>query len=82
MCGRYYRRGSKQQITAALRFTKVEQAIPELLTSYNIAPTTHQPVIRHTRDGAKREMLLMRWGPVPFYAKNLTDFKGFLHLQC
>ena len=51
--------------------------MPELLTSYNVAPTTFQPVIRNTRDGAVREMLLMRWGLVPFFAKSLADFKGF-----
>jgi putative SOS response-associated peptidase YedK len=32
---------------------------------YNVAPTTHQPVIRHTKEHAEREMVLMRWGMVP-----------------
>jgi putative SOS response-associated peptidase YedK len=75
MCGRYYRKGSKQQIAEALCAMKIEQGMPELLTSYNVAPTTHQPVIRHTRDGAEREMLLMRWGLVPFFTKSLADLK-------
>ena len=56
---------------------KVEPGMPELLTSYNVAPTTHQPVVRLSRSGAVREMLLMRWGLVPSYAKSLADFKGF-----
>lgn len=60
-----------------MRVSKIELGTPEMLTSYNIAPTTHQPVIRHTRDGAGRKMLLMRWVLVPFFAKSLTDFKGF-----
>jgi putative SOS response-associated peptidase YedK len=40
---------------------------------YNIAPTILQPVIRNSRDGAVRELLLMRWGLVPFFAKSLAD---------
>ena len=77
MCGRYYRRGSKQQIAEALRAQRVEPGMPEVLASYNIAPTTHQPVVRNSRDGAVREMLLMRWGLLPFFAKRAEDFKGY-----
>ncbi len=60
-----------------MRATRVDAGIPELLASYNIAPTTFQPVIRHTREGAERELLLMRWCLVPFFAKSLADFRGF-----
>ena len=77
MCGRYYRRGSKQQIAEAMRAQRVEPSMPEVLASYNIAPTTHQPVVRHSRDGAVRELLLMRWGLLPFFAKRAEDFRGY-----
>ena len=43
---------------------------------YNIAPTTFQPVIRETRESSGREMVLMRWGLIPYFAKSLADFKG------
>ncbi len=43
---------------------------------YNIAPTTFQPVIRETRESSDREMVLMRWGLIPYFAKSLADFKG------
>jgi putative SOS response-associated peptidase YedK len=29
------------------------------------------------KDSTEREMVLMRWGLVPFFAKSLTDWKGF-----
>ena len=45
--------------------------------NYNFAPTTLQPVARVERDSAERELVLMRWGLVPFFAKSLADFKGF-----
>ena len=44
---------------------------------YNIAPTTHQPIVRLERDTGDRELVLARWGLVPFFAKDLARFKGF-----
>jgi putative SOS response-associated peptidase YedK len=43
---------------------------------YNVAPTTFQPVIRNNRETAERELIMMRWGMVPHFAKSLADFKG------
>ena len=59
MCGRYYRRADKQRIAEYF------SAHP----TYNVAPTTFQPVIRNSRDRAERELLLMRWSLVPFFTK-------------
>ena len=36
---------------------------------YNVAPQTMQPVVRLNRDTGKREFALMRWGLVPYSAK-------------
>lgn len=77
MCGRYYRRGQKQEIAERMKAGLIAPGLPEIMDSYNVAPTTHQPVVRHTRDGAVRELLLMRWGMVPYYAKSLDAFKGY-----
>lgn len=75
MCGRYYTRRQKQEIADHFRAGKVFEE--PLAPNYNIAPTTFQPVIRLERDSDDREMALMRWGLVPFFAKSLSDFKGF-----
>jgi putative SOS response-associated peptidase YedK len=40
-----------------------------LAPSYNVAPTDLQPVVRLTRDG-QRELTVMRWGLVPYWAKD------------
>jgi len=66
MCGRYYL-----------------DTLPELLlshfgvpapvgykASWNIAPTQHAPVMR--RHGTRHEMALLRWGLVPFWAKDTS----------
>jgi putative SOS response-associated peptidase YedK len=61
MCGRYYRRSDKQRIAECFAANPAPDLI-DLLPDYNGAPTTFQPVIRNSRDGAARELLLMRWG--------------------
>lgn len=43
---------------------------------YNVAPTTFQPVIRESRESRERELVLMRWGLVPFFSKSLAECKG------
>ena len=44
--------------------------------AYNIAPTTHQPIIRQNRETNEREMVLARWGSAPFFTKELSAIKG------
>ena len=68
MCGRYQNRAVKQRIAEAFRL-----GIPptlEILPSYNIAPQTLQPIVRLSRDTAERELAQLRWGLVPFFAKD------------
>ena len=76
MCGRYYRRSDKQRIAEAF----FRGQMPEdfvMPPDFNIAPATFQPVIRQNRDTGGRELVMMRWGLVPYFAKSLADFKGF-----
>jgi putative SOS response-associated peptidase YedK len=79
MCGRYFRRSEKQEIAERFHAGKVFE--DPLTADYNIAPTTFQPIIRLSRDSGdltagEREMALLRWGLVPFFASSLKDFKG------
>jgi putative SOS response-associated peptidase YedK len=43
---------------------------------YNVAPTTHQPIIRQSKETGERELILARWGLVPFFTKELKEIKG------
>jgi putative SOS response-associated peptidase YedK len=68
MCGRYQNRAEKQRIAEAFRV-----GIPpsfEILPSYNIAPQTDQPIVRLSRDSDERELALLGWGLVPFFARD------------
>ena len=76
MCGRYLRRSDKHCIGETFHISGDLAALDIEPTNYNIGPTTHQPVIRHNRNTGVRELVLMRWGLVPQFAKALEDFDG------
>lgn len=65
MCGRFafY---SPAEATAALFGVDVSLEIPP---RYNIAPTQDIPAIRYDRQ-KQRELVMLRWGLVPFWAKD------------
>ena len=76
MCGRYLRRSDKQRIAEAFHLGKLPDDFVLPPWDYNVAPTTYQPVIRNSRHTGERELVMMRWGLVPHFAKSLADFKG------
>ena len=76
MCGRYVRKGDKQKISEAFRAEPNPAELPMPGADYNIAPTTYQPIIRESRESSERELVLARWGLVPFFTKELSDIKG------
>jgi putative SOS response-associated peptidase YedK len=76
VCGRYVRRSDKQKIAEYFHANPQPAELPMPGADYNIAPTTHQPIIRQSRESGEREMVLARWGLVPFFTKELSDIKG------
>ena len=76
MCGRYVRRSDKQKIAEWFHAGPNPADLPMPDADYNVAPTTHQPIIRQSRESGEREMVLARWGLVPFFTKDLNDVKG------
>lgn len=75
MCGRYVRRSDKQKIAEHFR-ARLPDALPLPDADYNVAPTTHQPIVRQSRETGEREVVLARWGLVPFFTKDLKEVKG------
>jgi len=72
MCGRYTRFAATELI---YRYFGIPQPQPEAPTadappSWNVTPQTMQPVIRLNPETGQREMVLMRWGLVPFFSKS------------
>lgn len=71
MCGRYTRFAATELIYQhfGIKAQRPEPASSELAPSWNVTPQTMQPVIRQSPETGEREMVLMRWGLVPFYAE-------------
>ncbi len=72
MCGRFANNLTWSQIHKLYRLT-LPKAAPNLRARYNIAPTQSVPVVRATGQG--RELVELRWGLIPFWAK--PDFKSY-----
>jgi putative SOS response-associated peptidase YedK len=68
MCGRFARR-STQEVLADWFGVELED-MPWFAPTYNAAPQSVQPVVRVNRDSGKREFAQLRWGLVPFWAKD------------
>lgn len=68
MCGRFARR-STQEVLADWFGVELED-MPWFAPTYNAAPQSVQPVVRLNRDSGTREFALLRWGLVPFWAKD------------
>ncbi len=65
MCGRYELHTNPAAIALAFGLAHP----PELHARYNIAPTTDVPIVRVGPDG-ERELVHIRWGLVPRWAKD------------
>jgi putative SOS response-associated peptidase YedK len=70
MCGRYYRRSDKQRIAEAFALSQSLDTVLEAAPSYNVAPTSPQPVIVKDRETGERSLRVMRWGLIPFWTKD------------
>ena len=68
MCGRYVRKSTRREI--ANWFAAEDPQGVEWGPSYNVAPQTFQPVVRLNRDTGQREIVLMRWGLIPYWSKD------------
>jgi putative SOS response-associated peptidase YedK len=69
MCGRFARR-STQEVLSDWFGVDIED-MPWFAPSFNAAPQSTQPVVRLNHDSGKREFALMRWGLVPYWAKDV-----------
>ena len=67
MCGRYLLTTPVDALGQLFRFMER----PNLGARYNIAPTQDVPIVRRTRAGDGRELLMVRWGLVPYWADDV-----------
>ena len=68
MCGRYALTTPPEVLAALLHLQRMEY---DLVPRYNIAPTQMVAVVRADAE-RRRELVPMRWGLIPFWAKDRT----------
>jgi len=67
MCGRYRLSRRKQVVEEYFESVSDEQ---DLEPRYNIAPTQDVAVVRISPKTEKRELALLHWGLIPFWAED------------
>jgi putative SOS response-associated peptidase YedK len=67
MCGRYTFTSPEEAARALFKYTSPPL---NLRPNYNVAPTHDVPIVRNRADGGGREMVQVRWGLIPFWAKD------------
>ncbi|HKI06328.1 MAG TPA: SOS response-associated peptidase [Thermoanaerobaculia bacterium] len=68
MCGRYTLTSSGEEL--ALLFDISD--LPMVLPRYNLAPTQEAAVVRVTAPGEPRRLDLLKWGLIPYWAKEAS----------
>jgi putative SOS response-associated peptidase YedK len=66
MCGRYRLSSTEEEVAEFFEAEPTQEFHPR----YNIAPSQPVPVIRQA--GAGRAISMVRWGLVPFWAKDTS----------
>ena len=66
MCGRFTLTDPDQEL--AVQFSLAQ--MPDIPPRYNIAPTQPVAAVRATSEDLAREMALLHWGLIPFWAKD------------
>jgi len=68
MCGRYVIRAPVSQL--ATMFDLMD--VPLLTPRYNVAPTQMVPAVRLKPETKKRELVMLKWGLIPAWAKDAS----------
>lgn len=66
MCGRYVMTSPIEAMQQMFGF----EERPNLPPRFNVAPSQEVPIVRRRKDGTGRELALVRWGLIPYWAKD------------
>src|SRR5437660_1518735 len=78
MCGRARLSSDVSEIKLTFRIPP-ERPMPNIAPSWNVAPTDLLPVVRYDVKDHQRSLEVMRWGLVPFWAKDIKV--GFANIN-
>jgi putative SOS response-associated peptidase YedK len=77
MCGRYRLSRRKQLVEEYFDSTGEDDWVPR----YNIAPTQPVPIIRQNPKEPRRELSLVRWGLIPWWAKDSSGAAAMINAR-
>jgi len=78
MCGRVKLEGDFSQLKTAFNIPD-DYPAPNYAPSWNVAPTDSLPIVRYNSKDDQRKLDLMRWGLVPYWAKDIKV--GFANIN-
>ena len=78
MCGRARLSSDVSEIKLVFSIPP-HRPTPNFPPSWNVAPTDQLPVVRHDAKAHERSLDMLRWGLVPFWAKDLNV--GFANIN-
>jgi putative SOS response-associated peptidase YedK len=70
MCGRARLSSDVSEIKLVFRIPP-ERPTPNIAPSWNVAPTDPLPVVRYDEKAHQRSLDVMRWGLIPYWAKDI-----------
>jgi len=77
MCGRYTLTAPGEIVAEIFELVDV----PPILPRYNLAPTQEAAVVRVAARGAPRTLVPLRWGLVPYWAKDPAIGNGMINAR-
>src|SRR5215831_10961623 len=78
MCGRVHLSADVNEIEGVFSIPP-HRPSPNFSPSWNAAPTDQLPVVRYDRKAGERSLDLLRWGLVPYWAKDMNV--GFANIN-
>ena len=78
MCGRFILTSPGRVLAAQFEL----QHEPELTPRYNIAPTQMVPVVRFDQETTVKQFEMLKWGLVPFWAKDASIGPRLINARC
>jgi putative SOS response-associated peptidase YedK len=78
MCGRVRLSSDVSEIKLVFSIPP-DRPTPNFPPSWNVAPTDPLPVVRHDAKAGERSLDVLRWGLVPYWAKDLKV--GFANIN-
>ena len=70
MCGRVKLEGDFSQLKTTFHIPD-DYPAPNYAPSWNVAPTDRLPIVHYNGKEGRRALDLMRWGLVPYWAKDI-----------